>query len=338
MQHVTRELKLALIVGFSLVLVVMVLVSDHLSKARKAELAPPANEIALANKIGTPQANALNPSDGSATLNPNAIADPLAMNTPTSGGGTDALNQPVEIRQGGTIENQQLSLEEAAKKLGMATKEGNGTAMIGVEPTLIKSNDLYPPSAISNAPSGVTPLGDSGAPAPLSPTKYAPTEGVKLGVTPSPLDSMKKEVAAASTDKMHKVESGESLYAIAKHYYGNGKYWKQLLEYNKGSLKSENALKLGMKIKVPDLAVLTGKPSDTAVTTMVDPKIEPAKPVASKTVTSKGKTYVVQKGDTPGAIAQKALGTSKRARELMDLNKITNDGGLKIGMVLQLPE
>ncbi len=332
----TRELKLALIVGFSLVLVVMVLVSDHLSKARKAELAPPANEIALAGKIGTPTTSTLNPSDGSAIVNPNAIADPLASST----GGTDALSQPVVIRQGsGSIENQQLSLEEAARKLGMATKEGNGNAMIGVEPTLIKSNELYPPSPISNAPSGVTPMGDSGAPAPLSPTKYAPTEGVKLGVTPSPIDTMKQEVAAATNaDKMHKVESGESLYAIAKHYYGNGKYWKQLLEYNKGSLKSENALKLGMKIKVPELAILTGKPSDSTVATLVDPKIVPAKPVATKTATGKGKTYTVQKGDTPGAIAQKALGTSKRARELMDLNKITNDGGLKIGMVLQLPE
>ncbi len=36
---VTRELKLALIVGFALVLVVTVLISDHLSHARQTELA-----------------------------------------------------------------------------------------------------------------------------------------------------------------------------------------------------------------------------------------------------------------------------------------------------------
>lgn len=333
----TRELKLALIVGFSLVLVVMVLVSDHLSKARKAELAPPANEIALTNKIGSPQASALNPSDGSAMLNPNTLVDPLAMNTPGTNG--TALNQPVEIRQSnGTIESQ-ISLEEAARKMGLATKEGNSTGLIGVEPTFVKTNDLYPPSPISNAPSGVTPMGDNSAPAPL-PTRYAPPEGAKLGPSPTtsdPLAAMKKEIAAPSTEKLHKVESGESLYGIAKHYYGNGKYWKQLLEYNKATVKSETSIKLGTKIKIPELAVLTGKPADSNVPVMIDPKIVPPTTVA-KTGTAKGKTYVVQKGDTPGAIAQKALGTSKRARELMDLNKITNDAGLRIGMVLQLPE
>ena len=36
---VTREHKLALIIGFSLVLVVGVLISDHFSKARSAQVA-----------------------------------------------------------------------------------------------------------------------------------------------------------------------------------------------------------------------------------------------------------------------------------------------------------
>lgn len=48
MPPLTRELKLALIVGFSLVLVVTVLISDHLSKARTASLAlEPVQEPAI---------------------------------------------------------------------------------------------------------------------------------------------------------------------------------------------------------------------------------------------------------------------------------------------------
>ncbi len=330
----TRELKLALIVGFSLVLVVMVLVSDHLSKARKAELAPPANEIALATKIGGPQLNAFNATPQS------DIVDPLAPNAL----GSSAPVQPVTIRQGEdstkSIESQQVSLEEAAKKLAAATQNGNQTPFVAIETPNIPNTLGNPPSPIASGTGGVTPLGESGAPAPL-PTRYAPPEGAKLGpipATPDPLASMKKEVAASTTEKLHKVESGESLYGIAKHYYGNGKYWKQLLEYNKATVKSETSIKLGTKIKIPELAVLTGKPGDSKVPVIIDPKIFPEPAVANKTVNGKGKTYVVQKGDTPGAIAQKALGTSKRARELMDLNKITNDAGLRIGMVLQLPE
>ncbi len=42
---VNRELKLALIVGFSLVLVVAVLISDHLSSARKAAMANLVNDL-----------------------------------------------------------------------------------------------------------------------------------------------------------------------------------------------------------------------------------------------------------------------------------------------------
>ena len=342
MQHVTRELKLALIVGFSLVLVVMVLVSDHLSKATKAELAPAANEIALAAKLNVLQPQDLNP------RNPNMVSDPL---------------EPITtINQGGprSIEDQQVSLEQAAKRLGLATKEGNPNALIGIEPLLLDTGSMVPPMPMSNAMTGgVTPLGESDAPAhlmlntSLSPTKYNNGQGPVLGKIPTALDDLQKEVSAATSSDtgnaashvtLHVIESGESLYGISKQYYGNGKYWKQLLEYNKTMVKSETGLKTGMKIKVPQLTLLTGKPADAVMTKVDSSKTVNAalaattetKPDAGKS--AKGKTYIVQKGDTPGAIAKRALGTSKRARELMELNKIDDDGGLKIGMVLKLPD
>ena len=48
--NVTRELKLALIVGFSLVLVVTILVSDYFSKARRVSLATPAGDTQVSMK------------------------------------------------------------------------------------------------------------------------------------------------------------------------------------------------------------------------------------------------------------------------------------------------
>ena len=53
----TRELKLALIVGFALVLVVTVLISDHLSHARQTELAGKRVRVTGRFELGTDFAN-----------------------------------------------------------------------------------------------------------------------------------------------------------------------------------------------------------------------------------------------------------------------------------------
>ena len=312
----TRELKLALIVGFSLVLVVMVLVSDHLSKARKTELAPPANEVALAPKLNV-QPEILAPLG-------TAPADPLA----SSGSGGSS---------GTSIEDQTLDLKRAADRLGVATRDGNSSGMISIAPTLSETNMTPPaPYAVNpmgSAPSGVTPMG-------LENVNSSNTLGNGAGSSTTSLNTgtTLPGTAIAANEKVHVIAEGQSLYSIAKQYYGNGKYWKQLLDYNKATIKSENSLKLGAKVRVPELAVLTGKPSE------IKPVIDPVKPQesvvtkADSKATTKPHTYVVQKGDTPAAIAKKQLGSSRKARELMEKNKIQDEGGLKIGMVLQLPD
>lgn len=337
----TRELKLALIVGFSLVLVVMVLVSDHLSKARKIELAPPTNETALAPKIGgvgVPQADVLAPSNGAALGNSGSMMAVNNASPPPVGG---SLSDPLTIEQGNTtlttIDQQKVSLERAAKRLGMETQAGNQNGLI--VPILSQQSPGFEPSAPITSSEGVRPMGSDG-----TTHRFANGSGATLGALTPPGDApITDKPVAAANEKVHVVESGESLYGISKQYYGNSKYWKQLLDYNKSLLKSESAMKVGMKLKVPDLATLTGKPAD--VMAPINAKADPLKtvkdPVAAKidaAKTGKSKTYTVQKGDTPGTIAKKALGSSKRAHELMDLNKINDDGGLKIGMVLQLPE
>ena len=54
---------------------------------------------------------------------------------------------------------------------------------------------------------------------------------------------------------------------------------------------------------------------------------------------SKPHTYTVKKGDTLAQIAKSELGSSKRAREIVDLNKKTlrDPDSLPLGAVLTLP-
>src|ERR1043165_7928317 len=72
MHTVTREHKLALIVGFSLILLVGVLISDHLSKAKQAKIAPVTTADLIVSEVKPNLASA----DGTAALQPPLPAQP----------------------------------------------------------------------------------------------------------------------------------------------------------------------------------------------------------------------------------------------------------------------
>lgn len=67
----------------------------------------------------------------------------------------------------------------------------------------------------------------------------------------------------------------------------------------------------------------------------VENAAEPAAPVAPK-----GRTYVVQKGDTLGKVAQDVYGQASRWTDIRDANKAALKGGiaLKVGQELVIPE
>lgn len=61
-----------------------------------------------------------------------------------------------------------------------------------------------------------------------------------------------KETAPAPTGgKTHVVKEGESLWKIAKAELGNGALWQKIYDANKDTMKSPEALKTGMKLKIP---------------------------------------------------------------------------------------
>ncbi|MBK7874627.1 MAG: LysM peptidoglycan-binding domain-containing protein [Planctomycetes bacterium] len=58
-------------------------------------------------------------------------------------------------------------------------------------------------------------------------------------------------VAPSGGGKIHVVKEGESLWKIAKAELGNGALWEKIYQANKDVMKSPEALKTGMKLKIP---------------------------------------------------------------------------------------
>ena len=55
----------------------------------------------------------------------------------------------------------------------------------------------------------------------------------------------------AADSKVHTVKKDESLWTIAKDYYGQGADWKKIVEANAALLPSPDKLTPGMKLVIP---------------------------------------------------------------------------------------
>ena len=51
--------------------------------------------------------------------------------------------------------------------------------------------------------------------------------------------------------RRHRVRAGETLYAIARRYYGDGDKWRTILRANRDRLPSPGALRAGQVLVIP---------------------------------------------------------------------------------------
>ena len=51
--------------------------------------------------------------------------------------------------------------------------------------------------------------------------------------------------------KDYVIQSGDTLWAIAKREYGDGRQWKRIYEFNKDVISNPNRPKKGTKIQIP---------------------------------------------------------------------------------------
>ena len=285
----TREHKLALIVGFALVLVLGVLISDHFSKARQVQLAgagdirPPTPEQ-LGTAIGTPAPIGASP----AATPPQSIAGrPDLPGFARTRGNESNLPSTILVASGPTPSTPLANVHHVNEYLpyGEHTDLPSGSApVVPISPPLIpmtrydvKDGDtLY---AIAQRTYGDGKLWEkirdsnkdklgSGGTLHKGVTLLLPPKDVLLGkpyIPPTqansliaqrttPLDLIAKPDAkpAANGDfREYQVKDGDTLVAIARKMLNSGKRYTEIIDANKSSLADPESLTVGMKLRVP---------------------------------------------------------------------------------------
>lgn len=331
----TRELKLSLILGFSLVLIVTVLISDYLSKARTSRLdgtppaapvaaMPPSREELLSKQQAEEERLALaesreatrtrfDPTGGAAPTSPKGFQKNTDSGKSEPRKADNSEFKPEQINQGtrqpsrvadGSTPPKAGSTEQipgAAPERTHTIAEGDSFYQLAQK--YYKDRSLSKQLALYN---GIKP------------------EALKVGAT------IKIPSVEVLTGKVAK----SSPLPSSRNAMGPDSQDRELIQVasNEG-VQIEPLMKPdGLK---PEGADQGKKQSPSAV----DPK--KADPKADPKASTKGgaRTYTVKKGDTPGHIAARELGSSKRASEIIDLNSglISDEYGLKVGMVIKLP-
>ena len=95
-------------------------------------------------------------------------------------------------------------------------------------------------SPLFNPPAGFAPAATTEPPA-VQPA--APAAAASRATPPAK--------PPAPGGRRHVVAAGDTLYKIAQRYYGNGAKWTVILEANRDVLQNQNAVRVGMELKIP---------------------------------------------------------------------------------------
>ncbi len=304
----TRESKLALMIAVTLILLVGVLLSDHLSGARTAEFDEPAQRQAVAAPpLGLPGA-------GEPMPLPNTTHPPaLARQDAPAGIVIPRDSQPLEISQGVTM---------AAAEPGIV-----GRAIEGFTNSVHATNWTEAPTLI--APAGPTihdlfePVSPQTATIGATPTRATPTR-------PVPEPEQRTASNPSTNFRTHTVVENDSLYRLAARYLGDGNKWPQLQKLNADQLGDSEDIRVGMVLRIA--------PADPAPARTAAPASKPpASNTAAKPEPARTREYVVLKGDNLGKISVKLLGTSRRMDEIVKLNNLKDPDDIRVGQSLKIP-
>ncbi len=141
----------------------------------------------------------------------------------------------------------------------------------------------------------------------------------------------------------HKVGGKDSLYSLAKRYYGDSAKWSKILNANTEVIYDRNSLPRGEELIIPDVRVLDERdPNKPAPVTSFPTKKAPAvAAVSEKSATSGGneKRHIVKEGDSLFKIAKKYYGSVKDWELIADANQdvIGDNNTVYVGRELIIP-
>jgi len=263
---VTREHKLALIVGFSLFLVLGVLISDHFSKTRRMEIAENTRP-ASAREVGAAPPGVRLAQEPRVT---SPLVQPVRSDLQALPGVHAAANQPQAeppvIIQMDRSPQQTLALTHVRDQQGMHVEEQSPPPVAPPQPSPaqipcqkhdIKDGDTLYRIAVKYYGSGNLweKLRDynkdkiSGESLHEGVTLLIPPKDVLLGKPYSPPASSQEAQAPAPTDprsgaqppapsnfKDYTVKDGDTIVAISRKMLGSAKRYNEIIEANQGSI------------------------------------------------------------------------------------------------------
>ena len=214
----TRENKFALVVGFGLVLLVGILISDHLASARSPD--PPdlipagATENAAALDFGFVDLGGR----GDGALGPEPASDPA----PTA----PRARPPAETLP---PTGDKMHTIERGETLAAISRRYYGKESMAV--ALATYNGLDNPDNVVAGQS----------------LRIPPIQAI---ATAGPAAS--KPAATTTGAKTYTVKPDETLSEIAQRVLGTARRWEELFELNRSILSDPNAIRAGMELRLPD--------------------------------------------------------------------------------------
>lgn len=240
----TRENKLAIVIGFGLLLFVGILVSDHLS-ARNAQIANPQTEVARFEPSGLPGGD---PQQFGRALPPaapeRAIDGTFGIDDGNLGIGAVVPNGPVPPVIETSAPKERTHTIAKGETLGDVAKRYYGKRSLGVKLAEFNKADssrlkigqvIAVPdiTVLDPAAAPAAPAVDTGAALVVNPGQQVPTQ-----MPQAPAEPKFGTV---------KVTEGDTLYRIAKRVYGDGSRWSEIAALN--NLGDGKALKPGRELK-----------------------------------------------------------------------------------------
>jgi len=157
-------------------------------------------------------------------------------------------------------------------------------------------------------------------------TALVDVPGPAVAETLEPVAPAAPEAPAPAADSVeYTIATGDSLWKIARRFYGKGDDWDRIARAN--GLTHGSMLSVGSKLTIPGVKGAAG----TAASPAPAPRAEA--PAAADT-----RDYVVKGGDSFWKIAAKELGKGTRYVEIEKLNPGVSSSTLRVGQKIVIPE
>ena len=284
----TKENKLALVVGFGLVLLVGILVSDHFSTARKqaaAELVQVSDPVVLRDRQGEPQLldfqppappkpeashivmGEPNPYGSTVTIDPQPLD--LPPNTPTANREQPVVNVSESQRASEDVQWVDIGVDANGNRVLRPVQARTpqqpvtlGTILApGEKSHVVAAGDsmssicarYYNDRSLVNALARHNGMSDPNVLKAGQPLRI-PT---KQTLAPSVLAKNDSSVALRAVNtkpaapKTYTIKDGDTLMSLASKLMGSAGKWEELYEYNKDVLDDPDTMIVGTVIKVP---------------------------------------------------------------------------------------